>query len=217
MTTPHKILIADKMKKQFSYPAKRLLFKDLSLSVCPGESVAITGPSGAGKSTLLNILGTLEEATEGTLIIKDQVVTSFNRSALRNRHIGFIFQSFHLLDDYTVYENVAMPARIARQNPSPTHIKHLLSLVGMEDKAQHETKLLSGGEKQRVAIARALCNDPSILLADEPTGNLDKANAQMIQSILNHLTKNQKKAVIIVTHDPILAASCSRNIVIGAV
>lgn len=207
-----KILIADKIKKTFTYPIPRLLFQDLSFSISLGESVAITGPSGVGKTTLLHILGTLEQATEGTLIIKDQVVHAFNRSAIRNQHIGFIFQSFHLLDDYTVYENVAMPARIARTVPSPTHIKHLLSLVGMEDKANHETKLLSGGEKQRVAIARALCNNPSILLADEPTGNLDHANAATIQSILSHLAKTQQKAVVIVTHDPHLAGSCNRVI-----
>lgn len=210
-----KILIADKIRKRFTYPVDRLLFHDLSLSISCGESVAITGPSGAGKTTLLHILGTLEQASAGTLIIKDQVVTPFNRSLLRNQHIGFIFQAYHLLDDYTVYENVAMPARIARKTPSATHIKHLLSLVGMEDRANHETKLLSGGEKQRVAIARALCNNPSILLADEPTGNLDRTNAQIIQSILTHLTKNQQKSVIIVTHDPALAASCNRTIVVG--
>lgn len=210
--TPSKILIADKIDKQFTYPSKRNLFQGISLSVSPGESVAITGPSGVGKTTLLHILGTLEPPTSGTLIIDDQIVTPFNRSHLRNKHIGFIFQSFHLLDDYTVYENVAMPARIARYTPSPTHIKHLLSLVGMEDKSHHETKLLSGGEKQRVAIARALCNNPSLLLADEPTGNLDQANAQIIQSILTHVANKQNKAVIIVTHDASLASSCHRTI-----
>lgn len=206
-----KVLVADKIKKQFTYPQPRLLFQDLSLSVDEGESLAITGPSGAGKTTLLHILGTLEQATSGTLHIQDQLVTQFNRSILRNKHIGFIFQAFHLLDDYTVYENVAMPARIARTTPSPTHIKELLKLVGMEDKMHHETKLLSGGEKQRIAIARALCNNPSLLLADEPTGNLDRANAQLIQAILTQLTK-AGKSVIVVTHDPTLAASCHRTI-----
>lgn len=204
------VLIADKIKKKFTYPKPRLLFNDLSLSANEGESLAITGPSGIGKTTLLHILGTLEEATGGTLTIKDQLVTPFNRSLLRNKHIGFIFQAFHLLDDYTVYENVAMPARIARASPSPAHIKKLLSLVGMEDKMHHETKLLSGGEKQRIAIARALCNNPSLLLADEPTGNLDQANAAIIQKILTHVTKNEGKTVILVTHDPDLAASCNR-------
>ncbi len=171
------------------------------------------GRSGEGKSTLLHILGTLEKPCQGTLEIADQDADSFNKTILRNRHIGFIFQSFHLLEDCTTLENVLMPAKIARRSVKPhsearEHALHLLNQVGLSDRIHYNVKQLSGGEKQRAAIARALCNDPDIILADEPSGNLDRQNAEIIYEILFSFVEKRNKALIAVTHDTVLANRC---------
>ncbi|MDB2613815.1 ABC transporter ATP-binding protein [Chlamydiales bacterium] len=208
------LLEAKKIQKSFAHPKKITLFNEINLSVYPGESVAIMGKSGQGKTTLLQILGTLEEPSEGSLSISGKEVTRFNRSKIRNQDIGFIFQAFHLLDDYTVLENVTMPARIDRK------IKYkeacaLLEKVGMTDHMHHEAKLLSGGEKQRICLARALCNNPNLILADEPSGNLDTENAEMVHSFLLQLAKDEGKGLLIVTHDPKLAARCDRMLTLN--
>lgn len=203
------ILCAHQLIKKFTYPQERTLFNRLSFQVYPGESVAIMGKSGEGKTTLLQILGTLEEATEGHVEINGHLVTEKNRSMLRNQHVGFVFQNFHLLDDYTVLENVSMPAKIGRKNQT-LRAKELLRRVGLESQQFIEAKLLSGGEKQRVALARALCNAPDLILADEPTGNLDVDNGKLVESFLLTIPKEENKAVVIVTHDPKLAAQCDR-------
>ncbi len=189
------------------------VLSDISLDVHQGETVAITGKSGEGKSTLLHILGTLEKATAGTLEICEKEPTSKNVSYLRNSSIGFIFQSFNLLENYTVLENVLMPAKIGRLDTSPKSPAYLrayelIEEVGLSERANFPAKLLSGGEKQRAAIARAFCNDPEIIFADEPSGNLDHAHSCIIHALLLGSAKKRNKALIIVTHDKELATLC---------
>lgn len=210
------LLSAKNIQKSFYTPNRFPILKGINLDVFAGESVAIIGRSGEGKSTLLQILGTLEQPCEGTLIIKEKEVSSSNKTQLRNQSIGFVFQSFHLLEDYTTLENILMPARIARQSVgegSAAHRKalHLLEKVGLSDRAHFHTKLLSGGEKQRVALARAMCNNPDLILADEPSGNLDRQTSDLIHQILFSFIKDHQKALIVVTHDRELASLCNRQ------
>lgn len=210
------VLQARNLHKKFTHPINVQILKGVNLTVNRGEAIAITGRSGEGKSTLLQLLGTLEDPCQGTLEIVNNKVSSFNKSRIRNRHIAFVFQSFHLLEDYTALDNVLMPARIARQsvaNGSEAYLRGLtlLDKVGLKDRAHFYTKLLSGGEKQRVAIARALCNDPDLILADEPSGNLDKQTANQIHELLLEFAHKGNKGVIIVTHDQDLAALCDRK------
>ncbi len=205
-----KVLQAKNITKSFYYPTKISILDNLELTVQRGETVAIKGRSGEGKSTLLQILGTLDTPCSGQLNILDQSVTFFNKSKIRNNSLGFIFQSFHLLDDYTALENVLMPAKIGRKSIAPKSVAYkraldLLDAVGLKDRAHFSTKLLSGGEKQRVSIARALCNDPAIILADEPSGNLDKETASVIHNLLIRFAKEHNKSLIVVTHDDNLA------------
>lgn len=216
---PEIVLQAKNLRKSFRRPAKVEILKGVDLIVTRGETVAITGRSGQGKSTLLQLLGTLESPCDGTLEIVGQQVTAFNKAVLRNRHVAFVFQAFHLLTDYTALENVLMPARIARQNISKGSAAYrrgceLLERVGLKDRAHFHTKLLSGGEKQRVAIARALCNNPDLILADEPSGNLDKQTAANIHHLLLEFAMQDKKGVVIVTHDPVLSQLCHTRYVL---
>ncbi len=215
LSTP--LLHALEIRKSFFYPARVDVLKGVSLEVYGGQSLAIMGASGEGKSTLLQILGTLEAPSEGSLSIVGQVVTKKNAAYLRNHHIGFIFQAFNLLEDYTAFQNVLMPALIAGKDVRKGSMAYLQALelldrVGLSHRAHFSTKLLSGGEKQRAAIARALCNDPSVLLADEPSGNLDKETSRMIHELLLHCARDLKKALIVVTHDPQLAALCDSQV-----
>ena len=212
---PH-LLEAHHISKAFYHPKNVQILKEISLQVRAGESVAIIGRSGEGKSTLLQILGTLEEPCTGSLVIEGEKVTASNRTRLRNTKIGFVFQSFHLLEDYTALENVLMPARIARKptgkgSQAEKRALDLLESVGLADRAHFHTKLLSGGEKQRVALARAMCNDPSLILADEPSGNLDSQTAQLIHTFLIDFACHPNKALLLVTHDRELAGLCSRQ------
>ncbi|MBI3900816.1 MAG: ATP-binding cassette domain-containing protein, partial [Chlamydiia bacterium] len=179
------LLSSKKICKSFKYPQSIEILKDISLDLFPGQSMAIMGRSGEGKSTLLQILGTLDEPTSGELFIAGKSVLHHPPSSLRNQHIGFIFQSFHLLEEYSVIHNVLMPALIAGYDigPKSPAFKRALSLlerVGLSDRVDYDTRLLSGGEKQRVALARAFCNNPEIILADEPSGNLDHTTAEHI-------------------------------------
>lgn len=214
------ILKAKGICKTFYHPRKIDILKGIDLTVSQGDTIAITGRSGEGKSTLLQLLGTLERPCQGTLEIANQQVSGFNQANIRNRHLAFIFQSFHLLEDYTALENVLMPARIGRQNISPGSPAYrracsLLEQAGLAERAHFYTKLLSGGEKQRVAIARALCNDPDIILADEPSGNLDKQTASVIHSLLLNFARQGQKSLIIVTHDLDLASLCEKQFVLS--
>jgi ABC-type lipoprotein export system ATPase subunit len=189
-----------------SFP-KTPVLQGISLSIAPGETIAICGRSGEGKTTLLHILGTLEQPDSGTLEIDSQLITRANAPLIRNQKIGFVFQNFNLLEDFTTLENVLMPARIARLPATRQHGLELLRLVGLEAKADLPAKVLSGGEKQRASIARALCNNPELILADEPSGNLDRPTAKQIGELLISL----KKSLILVTHDPELAALCHKQ------
>jgi lipoprotein-releasing system ATP-binding protein len=212
-----KLLSAKNLNKIFVSHEPLEIIKDVSLNISEGQSLAIIGKSGSGKSTLLNILGTLETPTSGDLFFQDQKITSSSISALRNIHFGFIFQSFHLLEDFTVIDNVLMPAKIARKTTSKNSVSYqraldLLGQVELLSKAFYQTKLLSGGEKQRVCLARALCNNPDIIFADEPTGNLDNYNADKVSSMLFSAVKNEKKALILVTHDHDLAQLCDMTL-----
>ncbi|MEM1282535.1 MAG: ABC transporter ATP-binding protein [Chlamydiota bacterium] len=207
------ILEAKRVKKHFRSPVDVSILNGVDLTVLGGESIAIMGRSGEGKSTLLQILGTLEKASGGSLHIAGQRVSSLSVTRIRRKHISFVFQSYHLLDDYSVLDNILMPARIDRRSVSVGSDAHdraieLLDLVGLSHRAQFNTKLLSGGEKQRTAIARALINDPDLILADEPSGNLDHETASIIHDLLLSFAKKKEKALILVTHDDNLADLC---------
>lgn len=207
------IIRAKKLSKSFASPSVVHVLKEIDLEIEQGKAVAIMGKSGEGKSTLLHILGTLEKPTSGELHICGQSIDSTSLASLRNHHIGFIFQSFNLLEDYTVLENILMPAKIARlathaQSPAYKCAHKLLEKIGLSSRTDFLAKLLSGGEKQRVAIARALLNDPELILADEPSGNLDHMHSQGIHQLLLQLTKEEGRTLIVVTHDPELASLC---------
>ena len=202
------ILKAKNLKKVFVSPGKCEILKEVSLAVHEGETVAIMGPSGVGKSTLLHILGTLDTPTDGTLEIRGKNALGDAAATLRNEHIGFVFQNYNLLDEYTVIDNVLMPTKIARVSGKEEIAKKLLEKVGLSDHMNHLAKQLSGGEKQRAAIARALCNNPDIILADEPTGNLDDANSERIHELLISSAKTLNKGLIVVTHNQELAKQC---------
>ncbi len=207
------IIRAKKLSKSFTSPSSVHLLKEIDLEIEKGKAVAIMGKSGEGKSTLLHILGTLEKPTSGELHICGKSIDSSSLARLRNQHIGFIFQSFNLLEDYTVLENILMPAKIARLGASSQSLSYLraqmlLEKIGLSSRADFLAKLLSGGEKQRVAIARALLNNPELILADEPSGNLDRMHSQAIHQLLLQLTKEEGKTLIVVTHDSELASLC---------
>lgn len=207
------VLQANGISKSFFKPNRVDILKNISLQLHSGESIAIIGRSGEGKSTLLQILGTLEKPCNGDLEIAGKLLKKNNPTEIRNSHLGFIFQSFYLLEDYTVLENVLMPARISRkatQYGSPIYLQavSLLEKMGLGERIHHYGKHLSGGEKQRAAIARAFCNDPDIILADEPSGNLDRKTATNIHDLLLSSVKEKKKSLIVVTHDQELAALC---------
>lgn len=209
------ILKAKKIQKIFPHPVPTEIFRDVDLEVAKGEALAIMGRSGEGKSTLLHVLGTLDAPTSGAIEIAGQSIRRQTVARVRNRHIGFIFQSFHLLDDLTALQNVMLPARIGRQTRGvEARARALLEQVGLADRAGFLAKVLSGGEKQRVAIARALCNDPDIIFADEPSGNLDGETAVGIHSLLLDHVRKRGKTLVLVTHDPELASLCDRKLVL---
>ena len=193
------------------------VLKGVSLEVKPSEVVSIVGQSGAGKTTLLQILGTLSAMDSGTLTIDGEQVSSFDDNRLsdfRNRRIGFVFQFHHLLPEFSALENVMMPALIARRSTTEAEqeAKKLLELMNLKDRLSHKPSALSGGEQQRVAIARALINRPALLLADEPSGNLDSKNRDEIHSLFFRLREELGQTTIIVTHDEGLASMADRKI-----
>ena len=197
-----------------SYGSLHVL-NDVSVDIHSEEIVAITGASGAGKSTLLHILGTLDKADSGTLVIEETEVLHLSDkklSAFRNKKIGFVFQFHHLLPEFTALENICIPAFIAgeRKKEATEKAMELLTLLKIETRATHKPSQLSGGEQQRVAIARALINNPAIVLADEPSGNLDSKNAHELHHLFLSLRENLKKTFVIVTHNPQLAQMSDR-------
>jgi putative ABC transport system ATP-binding protein len=186
----------------------------VSLRVDPGEMIAIRGPSGSGKSTLMNILGCLDRPDSGTYVLGNEDVSRIpkNRlSSIRNTHIGFVFQTFNLLPRMSALENVELPMHYAGRHEAKKHATDALALVGLADRMHHEPNQLSGGQRQRVAIARALVNNPTILLADEPTGALDSRTGEEILALFKQLNA-QGRTVIIVTHDLNVARHCQREI-----
>ena len=194
--------------------------RGVSLEVAQGEVVAIVGASGAGKSTLLQILGTLMAADSGRVEIAGKDCTAMGENelaAFRNQHIGFVFQFHHLLPEFTALENVAMPALIggAERKDAFSRAAELIDMVGLTDRGSHKPVELSGGEQQRVAIARALINRPSVVLADEPTGNLDTASRDQIHSLLLDVRREFNQTIVMVTHDMSLADSVDRKIVMS--
>ncbi|RUA29981.1 MAG: lipoprotein-releasing system ATP-binding protein LolD [Bacteroidetes bacterium] len=195
------------------------VLKGVNLEVQKGEIVSITGSSGAGKSTLLHILGTLDKADGGNITIDGVSVMQLKDKALaafRNKHIGFVFQFHHLLPEFSALENVCIPAFIAGTSKAEAEskAKELLEYLGLSDRIQHKPSEMSGGEQQRVAIARALINQPSIVFADEPSGNLDAKNSAELHDLFFDLRKHFNQTFVIVTHDPILAEKADRKIVI---
>ena len=194
------------------------VLKGIDFSAEKGEVVAIMGASGAGKSTLLQILGTLSTPDSGSLQIEGRDVLRLKGDALsafRGRRVGFVFQAHHLLPEFSALENVMIPALIAGESKKTAlaRAERLLGEVGLTARLDHKPSELSGGEQQRVAIARALVNEPAVLFADEPTGNLDSATKQEIHRLLFDLRERLGQTVVIVTHDPELAALCDRTLV----
>jgi putative ABC transport system ATP-binding protein len=186
------------------------IVQPLDLSVAPGEYLSVVGPSGSGKSTLLGLIAGLDGPTTGEILIDGEAIGALSEDALarlRGQKIGFIFQFFHLVPSLTAFENILVPLEIAGAANARDRVALLLSDVGLEGRAHHYPAQLSGGEQQRVAIARALANDPPILLADEPTGNLDSANGQHIVELLRAVNAERRTTIVLVTHDAELAAT----------
>jgi lipoprotein-releasing system ATP-binding protein len=193
------------------------VLKGIDVTINKAELVTIVGPSGAGKTTLLQIMGTLSRPDTGEVWINDTPVFSLNDRKLsdfRNLHIGFVFQFHHLLPEFTALENVFMPALIAKQSQAASvkRAKELLAFLGLQDRWEHKPNELSGGEQQRVAVARALMNKPDLLLADEPSGNLDSANKQELHRLFFTLRNELQQTIVIVTHDKELAGMSDRSL-----
>jgi lipoprotein-releasing system ATP-binding protein len=191
------------------------VLKGVDIFVNKGEIVSIVGSSGAGKSTLLHILGSLDRANAGEIWINNERIDTLNEKELakfRNKHIGFVFQFHHLLPEFTALENVCIPGWIADtpKNDLEARALELLKILGLQDRASHKPSELSGGEQQRVAVARALINNPDIVFADEPTGNLDSKHAQELHELFLHLQKTMGQTFLIVTHNEALAKMSDR-------
>ena len=191
------------------------VLKGVDIMVNKGEIVSIVGSSGAGKSTLLHILGSLDRANSGEIWINNQRIDTLKEKELakfRNQHIGFVFQFHHLLPEFTALENVCIPGWIAGtpKNELEARALELLKILGLQDRASHKPSELSGGEQQRVAVARALINNPDIVFADEPTGNLDSKHAQELHELFLHLQKTMGQTFLIVTHNEALAKMSDR-------
>jgi|ERR1035437_2597100 lipoprotein-releasing system ATP-binding protein len=214
------ILNARDIRKSFITGKSQLnVLKDINIEVNRGELVMLIGASGAGKSTLLSILGGLSRPTQGKVLISNEDIYALNDDKLadlRNRRMGFVFQFHHLLPEFTALENVMIPALMAGtgRNEASEKAKKILITIGLGGRLVHRPNELSGGEQQRVAIARALINDPDIIFADEPTGNLDRQNAEIIHKIILDFNKSFKQTFVIVTHNETLTAYGNRVIVI---
>jgi lipoprotein-releasing system ATP-binding protein len=202
--------------KSYTAPAGRLeVLRGVDLQVEQGEMIAVVGASGVGKSTLLHVLGGLDAFEGGSVRIGDARIEQMaddDRVGFRNRHVGFVFQFHHLLPEFTALENIEMPLRIAGTPAPERHARAtgLLHRVGLRDRADHRPGALSGGEQQRVAVARALVCHPSVLLADEPTGNLDESTARDLHQLIRDMHQEHGLTSVIVTHNPALASRCDR-------
>jgi len=210
------MLIANHLSKRYESQGGITVIEDVSLSVAPGEAVVIMGPSGCGKSTLLYLLGALEPPSSGTVTINGTdpyQLDERRQAAFRGKHIGFVFQDHLLLPQLDALDNVLVPT-LASANASPGaagRAEALLDAVGLADRARHRPAELSGGERQRVALARALIREPSLVLCDEPTGNLDRRSAEAVGDLLARLPAERRTALVVVTHSPALAARFPRR------
>ena len=195
------------------------ILNGIDISINEGEIVSVVGKSGAGKTTLLQILGTLEKPTTGRVLFNDKDVFQLNENELaefRNKNIGFVFQSHHLLPEFTALENVCIPAYIAKSTKKSANerAKHLIDLMGLSDRFNHKPSELSGGEQQRISVARALMNNPQVVLADEPSGNLDSKTAESLHELFFKLREVNQQTFIIVTHNNKLADLADKKIII---
>jgi putative ABC transport system ATP-binding protein len=196
-------------------PARVHILKDIDLHIGTGEAIGLIGPSGSGKSTLLMVMAGLERADSGTVAVAGENLTTLNEDALarfRGRNVGIVFQSFHLIPTMTALENVAVPLELAGAPDAEERAREELTAVGLGQRLDHYPAELSGGEQQRVAVARAVARRPTLLLADEPTGNLDSATGKQIIDLLVALNRNLGSTLVLVTHDPALAALADRII-----
>lgn len=211
------VVVASSLSRHFLTGAETLeVLRNVNLQVAEGETVAITGESGCGKSTLLGLIGGLDTPTGGTVTVRGLDIGGLDEaqlSAYRNRDVGFIFQFHFLLKDFTALENVVIPGMVGRASSRALRdrARQLLSEVGLEGRMDAWPLELSGGERQRVAVARALVNEPGLLLADEPTGNLDERNARAVEEMLFGLVQRHRRTMVLVTHDKALAARASRS------
>ena len=214
------VVRTEKLGRRLAGEVPVTLVEDISIEVRSGEFVAITGPSGSGKSSLLYLLGLLDRPTSGRIWLNGIETSTYGEDRLadvRLAELGFVFQSHFLLPEFTALENVMLPMqRLGRLNAADIKARGLevLTDLGLHDQAHKLPKQMSGGQSQRVAIARALANEPRLILADEPTGNLDTKSSATVQEILRHLAREHDRAVVAVTHDPAFAASADRRIII---
>lgn len=218
--TSHEVLRLEALHKSYNIgqPNEVEVLHGIDLTISSNDFAALIGPSGSGKSTLLNILGLLDKPTSGELYLLEQATSGMDdagRTALRGHSIGFVFQFHHLIQAFTVLDNVLMPLMLTRGRPDKVALERaraLLAAVGIEKFTASKPNELSGGQQQRVAIARALITEPALLLADEPTGNLDTATAADVFELFRKINRERDCAVLLVTHDPRLSASCDRTI-----
>jgi lipoprotein-releasing system ATP-binding protein len=214
------ILNASQLQKDYSQGnagAVLEVIKNIDLEIYEGEKLAVIGVSGSGKSTLLNLLGGLDDPTQGTVTLSGKQWSELNptdRAAWRNQHIGFVYQFHHLLNEFSALENVSLPNLISGKTPAEAQQEaiQLLTKVGLSDRLHHRPAELSGGERQRVAIARALACKPSLVLMDEPTGNLDPKTAEAVLDLLIGLNKDLGISLVVVTHDPLIAQRMDRTV-----
>jgi len=208
VATQAKVVQAKNITKIFKRDAFQVkALDDVSIEIAGGEFLALMGPSGSGKTTLLNMIAAIDRPTSGELLVLEQNIFRYSdgqSAKWRNEHIGYIFQTFNLIPVLTAFENVELPLLLTKLNPKQRrdHVMTALKLVGLEDRVHHLPKQLSGGQEQRVAIARAIVSDPTLILADEPTGDLDSHSATEILEILKRLNEDFHKTVVMVTHDP---------------
>jgi putative ABC transport system ATP-binding protein len=208
VATGSKVVQARNVNKIFKRDAFSVTALDnVSIDIAEGEFLALMGPSGSGKTTLLNMIAAIDRPTSGELLVMNENIFRFNdaqSARWRNEHVGYVFQTFNLIPVLTAFENVELPLLLTKLSPAQRrdHVMTALKLVGLGERVHHLPKQLSGGQEQRVAIARAIVSDPTLLLADEPTGDLDSHSATEVLEILKHLNENFKKTIVMVTHDP---------------
>jgi lipoprotein-releasing system ATP-binding protein len=212
-----RLLTVSNLKKYFETKTETLeILKGINLTLDRGESLSITGESGSGKSTLLNLIGGLDSASSGEILFEQTDITRLDEEELtgyRSRKVGFVFQSHYLLEEFTALENVMLPSLIADSSKKAglERARHLLNQVGLDHRLHHYPSQLSGGERQRAAIARSLINNPALILADEPTGNLDERNASIVIDLLFRITSDHQYSLILVTHSTHIAQRTTRT------